>query len=275
MKTFSTSAQTSSHRRYPTHTFSVLSVSALLVSGPMVAAPTAWASAAGPGQDKVIQGQARVVDGDTLAIGDQKIRLWAVDAPEKAQSCKHGDGREWMCGLASKQALEEKIKGQRVSCKVKATDQYGRNVAQCDLGQEDLNAWLVSRGLVVSYKQYASKEYVSLEEKARTAHVGIWEGDFVTPSVWRKQQKLNGGGGGFGDLSDAVKVSQGATSGAQGVPYCPDRSLPIKGNLGKKGAKLYYTPDTSNYDNVKIDENKGERFFCSIEEAEEAGWTKK
>jgi endonuclease YncB( thermonuclease family) len=31
-------------------------------------------------------------------------------------------------------------------------DQYGRNVSVCSLGSEDLNAWLVSRGLAVAYK---------------------------------------------------------------------------------------------------------------------------
>jgi endonuclease YncB( thermonuclease family) len=265
-----------SHHHHPkflrAQTFSVLSVSALLVSGPMAAAPpVAWAK--GSDQAKVIQGQARVVDGDTLAIESAKIRLWAVDAPEKAQSCKHRDGSEYMCGLASKQALEGKINGQTVTCKVKATDQYGRNVAVCNIGKEDLNAWLVSRGLVVSYKQYSNKEYAMLEEKAREAELGIWEGDFVTPSVWRKQQKAEEGRGGFGNLSAEVKVSSKQVAGAL-TPECPTRS-PIKGNIGKKGAKAYYTPGTSKYDSVKIDESKGERCFSSVEEAEGAGWQAK
>ena len=33
-------------------------------------------------------GSARVVDGDTLVIADSKIRLYGVDAPEKAQKCR-------------------------------------------------------------------------------------------------------------------------------------------------------------------------------------------
>ena len=257
------------------HAFSVLSFSALIVSGPMVASPVAWASASHV-QEKVIHGQARVVDGDTLVIGDEKIRLWAVDAPEKNQSCKHGNGSEWMCGLEAKKDVEEKIKGKSISCKVKDKDQYGRNVAQCELGSEDLNAWLVSRGLVVSYKQYSNKQYVKLEEDARAAKLGIWEGQFVTPSVWRKQQKANGGGGGFGDLSSDVKVEPPRSKQvAEPLLECPDRSLPIKGNVGKKGVKLYYIPGASNYEKVKIDETKGERFFCSVKEAERDGWKPK
>lgn len=179
---------------------SLLPLSALLVCGPIVASPLAWASS---DQAKVlIKGQARVVDGDTLAIGDKKVRLWAIDAPEKKQLCKRGDGSEYMCGIVSKQALEEKIKGLEISCQVKNLDQYGRNVAQCSLGMEDINAWMVFEGKAVSYRQY-SKKYVSQEDNARDNHKGIWEGQFVQPSIWRKQQKAKRGAavGGVGDLS--------------------------------------------------------------------------
>ena len=243
-------------------------MSALLVCGPMVSPPLAWA--ASDQARAVIQGQARVVDGDTLAIGDKKIRMWGIDAPEKKQSCRRGNGSEYMCGLASKQALEEKIRDQSISCQVKEQDQYGRFVAQCSLRGEDLNAWMVAQGDAVSYKQY-SKQYVIVEERARAEGNGIWEGEFVTPSIWRKQQKVNGGKGGFGDLVPEAKM---ATKVATLVSnQCPDGSLTVKGNVNKKGSKLYYTPDSLNYGNVKIDEGKGERIFCSVQEAEQAGWS--
>lgn len=48
----------------------------------------------------------------------------------------------------------------------------------------------------------------------------------------------------------------------------------VKGNISADGRKLYHVPGMPNYNNVKIDLEAGEKFFCSIEEAEDAGWVK-
>lgn len=48
----------------------------------------------------------------------------------------------------------------------------------------------------------------------------------------------------------------------------------IAGNINSQGRKLYHTPDSPQYGQVRIDEAKGERWFCSPEEAEAAGWTR-
>lgn len=47
---------------------------------------------------------------------------------------------------------------------------------------------------------------------------------------------------------------------------------PIKGNINRKGEKIYHIPGASKYDATKIDESKGERWFCSEDEAIAAGW---
>ena len=36
----------------------------------------------------VFEGNPRVIDGDSLEINDNKIRLFGIDAPEKKQNCK-------------------------------------------------------------------------------------------------------------------------------------------------------------------------------------------
>lgn len=48
----------------------------------------------------------------------------------------------------------------------------------------------------------------------------------------------------------------------------------VKLNISSDGRKLYHTVDSPNYNQVKIDESKGERFACTEKEAIEAGWTK-
>lgn len=48
----------------------------------------------------------------------------------------------------------------------------------------------------------------------------------------------------------------------------------VKGNISSDGRRLYHTENSPNFDQVKIDESKGERWFCSEQEALDAGWVK-
>jgi endonuclease YncB( thermonuclease family) len=66
---------------------------------------------------KDITGKARVVDGDTIWIGETKIRLHEINAPEMKQTCQTSKGKERKCGELSKQALQRLVKYQTVTCK--------------------------------------------------------------------------------------------------------------------------------------------------------------
>ena len=56
-----------------------------------------------------VSGPARVIDGDTIAIGTEGIRLHGIDAPESGQSClRHGVA--WQCGAEASQALRELVR---------------------------------------------------------------------------------------------------------------------------------------------------------------------
>ena len=58
---------------------------------------------------KKIQGYAKVIDGDSIVIKNQKIRLFGIDAPEKNQICKK-DGSSYKCGMRSTNSLKFLIK---------------------------------------------------------------------------------------------------------------------------------------------------------------------
>jgi len=58
------------------------------------------------------------------------------------------------------------------------------------------------------------------------------------------------------------------SGGNQGAP---ERCL-IKGNINSKGDKIYHAPGMSSYGATRIDESKGERWFCSEAEALASGW---
>ena len=129
-------------------------------------------------------GEARIIDGDTVEIDGERIRLHGIDAPESRQTCGI-IGQEWRCGESATLALIDETNGQPVTCKGKNRDRYGRLIAVCYAGTDDLNAWMVREGWAVAYRRY-SKDYVDEEVEARAAGRGVWRGDFMLPWKWRQ-----------------------------------------------------------------------------------------
>jgi len=114
-----------------------------------------------------IVGQASVIDGDTIEIHDQRIRFFGIDAPESDQLCL-AQGKQWRCGQQAALALHEKVAGRTVTCVERDRDRYGRTVAACRAGDEDINASLVAQGWAMAYRQY-STDYIGREAAARSA----------------------------------------------------------------------------------------------------------
>jgi endonuclease YncB( thermonuclease family) len=85
-------------------------------------------------------GRATIIDGDTIEIRGERIRLSGIDAPESAQLCRKADGAVWRCGQTAAMALAEHIGAATVSCIGNDHDRYGRRMAVCHAGGEDLNA---------------------------------------------------------------------------------------------------------------------------------------
>ncbi|MFC0279233.1 thermonuclease family protein [Falsigemmobacter intermedius] len=131
-----------------------------------------------------LQGIATVIDGDTIDIHKQRIRLHAIDAPESAQRCWKG-GVEWRCGQAAALALQNRTERRTVRCEETGRDRYGRIVGRCFQGDLNLNAWLVEEGHAVAAPQYG-RDYVAHEARAKAARRGIWAGEFILPADWRK-----------------------------------------------------------------------------------------
>ena len=126
---------------------------------------------------RIIEGVARVIDGDTLVIGETVIRLADVDTPEMAQRCEKGP-KEWRhCGAVAADRLKEVIANRELSCEERTVDDYDRSVARCHAGDLDLSRWLVQQGLGLAFRRY-STALVADEEEARSRHAGIWQTDF-------------------------------------------------------------------------------------------------
>lgn len=135
-----------------------------------------------------ITGQARITDGDTLRINEQRIRLHGIDAPESDQRCTDSAGAWWYCGSQATRELSRKIKGRNVSCRGDEHDRYGRLIAVCNVDGESLNAWMVRQGWAVAYTRYSFR-YLADEVVARATRRGVWVGDFTAPEDWRRQRR--------------------------------------------------------------------------------------
>lgn len=128
------------------------------------------------------------VDGDSLRAGDgAKYRIFGIDAPELKQSCKKANGDDWLCGRAAKVKLTKLIKAGNVTCTIKDTDRYGRNVALCSAdGVPDIGETLVREGYAIDLGGKTGYAYANAEREAREAKRGIWRGTFQRPSAWRQ-----------------------------------------------------------------------------------------
>jgi endonuclease YncB( thermonuclease family) len=205
-----------------------------------------------------VVGVASVIDGDTIEIHGQRIRLHGIDAPEASQPCDL-DGKPWRCGRASANALAEYIGRRTVTCEPRDRDRYGRVVAACSVGGFSLSAWMVREGWAVAYQRY-SQDFVADEVAARAARRGIWRSTFMVPWEWRAQRR-------------ASSAAVGGPVSSRSPSSAPHRSgCDIKGNINSKGERIYQLPGGRSYANTLIDTMRGERLFCSEAEAQAAGW---
>ena len=101
-----------------------------------------------------IVGRATVIDGDTIEIRGQRIRLFGIDSPESAQLCQAGQ-KPYRCGQQAALALADRIGERTVRCQERDTDRYGRVVAVCYVGSEDLDRWMVEQGWAVAFRKYS------------------------------------------------------------------------------------------------------------------------
>ena len=135
-----------------------------------------------------VTGKPRIIDGDTIEIAGERIRLHGIDAPETKQTCTDKDGKEWRCGLNATFALANLIQNHWITCKGNERDKYGRLIAVCYAGPYDLNAMMVQRGWALAYRRY-SMDYVDEEADAKVHKEGLWRGQFVAPWEWRRGKR--------------------------------------------------------------------------------------
>jgi endonuclease YncB( thermonuclease family) len=141
------------------------------------------AGAAAPARGDVT-GKPLVIDGNTLEIAGERIRLYGIAAPAPDQTCTAG-GAQWRCGEEAMYALVFETAYHWVTCRGDTRAQDGTLVAVCFVGPYDLAARIVRNGWALADRRYAS-DYVDEEDEARLARRGLWRGEFVPPWEWRR-----------------------------------------------------------------------------------------
>jgi endonuclease YncB( thermonuclease family) len=192
-----------------------------------------------------LEGRAVAVSGDTLRVARTTVALSGIEAPVDGQTCASGSARSWRCDTAAKTALAHLLRSGAVTCELSGSDDQGRRIGTCQEGQTDIAAELVRNGHVFAETGFFSS-YGSLENEARETKVGIWRGEAKRPSDYRAQK-----------WEEAKRESP--------------EGCPIKGNV-TRGRRIYVLPWAQGYERVKISSRRGERWFCSEDEAIAAGW---
>ena len=107
----------------------------------------------------ILEGTARVVDGDGLRIGGQEVRLQGIAAPE-------WDDRG---GAQATAALRSMAEGRHVVCQLDGTTTYDRVVGRCSIEGQDVGAALVLGGFALDCPRYSRGDYRRFEAAARAA----------------------------------------------------------------------------------------------------------
>ena len=125
---------------------------------------------------------------------------------------------------------------------------------------------MVRQGWALAYAKY-STAYLPEEKEARAAERGIWRGAFIAPWDWRHREH------------DAIVL--GATSvpinaraelfDAMSAASAPSPDCVIKGNVNRKGERIYFLPSQLDYSRINMTK-PGVRWFCSEDQARAAGW---
>ena len=137
-----------------------------------------------------IAGDAIVIDGRTLNVSGQMIRLWGIDSPDLDQTCTWGE-KTIPCGRLAQGALKDLIIGAAIRCERRQQLEASLSLAICFADSYDIGANLVHTGWALAIDP-TNPVYRETERKARAAKRGLWRGEFTRPADWRaKPDGLN------------------------------------------------------------------------------------
>ena len=105
----------------------------------------------------------KVRDGDTIEVGKVPIRLNGVSAPELGEPL----------GLKSREFMLDLIMGKQLRCELSGEKTYDRFVGTCYLGEQDIGAAVIAKGLALDCPRYSRGRYAQYEVKGAIAKIKL------------------------------------------------------------------------------------------------------
>jgi endonuclease YncB( thermonuclease family) len=216
---------------------------------------------------------ATVKDSGTLQLaGGNTFRLDGADVPAVDQICIDEHADPFACGAEARDQLARLVDGKQVRCGDLGPDPLykKRRIGLCIVEGEavSLGQLLVQKGLALADPK---GKFAADELAAKDARRGLWKGCFVSPAdfrLWKKDAALIGGA----CRPDRDQQIRSALFPADPVmpPGCAIKGkyavrARVTGNVG-----IYHLQACRSYPGL----NNSERWFCSEEDAQAAGFRK-
>ena len=129
-------------------------------------------------------------------------------------------------------------------------DLYGRLVGDCFRADgASVARTLVRGGHALNWPRYSHGAFGADQDLAKAKHRGVWRGVFELPWDLRARRAA---------APEPPRLSSGPG---------PERQCLIKGNIRQSGERIYHVPGQRFYERTVIAAAKGERWFCTEEEA--------
>nr|WP_305123397.1 thermonuclease family protein [Roseomonas sp. GC11] len=161
---------------------SIMALSALVLTG--LGLPANLFGSAPREQDwNAAAAQIRVVDGDTLRLGERTLRLAGLVSPVRGQTCSTASGVGFDCGGGAAEALAQLVQNRDLSCRVQGRDPFGRALGICQAGGVEANTALVAAGWALA--EAGNTAMQAAEQGARDARRGLWSFPEGAPASWR------------------------------------------------------------------------------------------
>jgi endonuclease YncB( thermonuclease family) len=136
---------------------------------------------------------AEVIDADIIRIGNQRVILWGIDAPERRQTCRL-NGEIWGCYDVAFRQLQLLAGRGEVNCVYYGDpDPFGRRFGVCESGGQDLNAEMVKAGLALAYSE-ETDAYLPQMGEAIASGLGLWQIGAIFEEPWEFRRRETPGG---------------------------------------------------------------------------------
>lgn len=216
------------------------------------------------------------VDGDTIKVDyhgkTTSVRLIGVNTPETVDPRKDVE----CFGEEASQFLRSLLEGKAVRLEPDISqsdrDKYDRLLRYVYLDSEDVSLTIIQNGYGYEYTYNVPYQkqarYRAAQTEAENGKRGLWADGVCTksePVATKPQTPENKPANTSKPQNTAPVVTAPATS----TQHCK-----IKGNISSSGEKIYHMPGQQFYDKTVVDTSKGERWFCTEQEAVNAGWRK-